>query len=282
MSPLFFFFFFLSPHFSLLFLRLLPLHQPPQNQPPGIPKFYRWLSERYPLVNQPVLGTHVPEVDALYLDMNGIIHNCTHGNDPGSKLTEEQMILKIFQDLDKLFSIVQPQKLLFMAVDGEKEEGGRSVWVLFFYLLLGGRKREKEREESKEETKKKNSPFFFDSLFSSSLQTHNAGVAPRAKMNQQRSRRFKAAKERLEMEAEAREQAAKESLRGETLSAASSAASFDSNCITPGTPFMGERDFYLFFLSSCLSSLPSRFVFKREKEGESQESERRNTGKKAH
>lgn len=60
-------------------------------------------------------------------------------------------------------------------------------------------------------------------------------------MNQQRSRRFKAAKERLELEAEAREQAAKDSLRGETLSAStSSTASFDSNCITPGTPFMGE------------------------------------------
>ena len=55
---------------------------------------------------------------------------------------------------------------------------------------------------------------------------------------------FKAAKERLELEAEAREQAAKESLRGETLTAAAGAAgsapSFDSNCITPGTPFMGK------------------------------------------
>ena len=54
--------------------------------------------------------------------MNGIIHNCTHGNDPGSKLTEEEMVLRIFQYLDKLFSIVQPQKLLFMAVDGEEED----------------------------------------------------------------------------------------------------------------------------------------------------------------
>jgi 5'-3' exonuclease len=72
-------------------------------------------------------------------------------------------------------------------------------------------------------------------------------------MNQQRSRRFKAAKERLELEAEAREQAAKDSLRGETLGAASSSeASFDSNCITPGTPFMGER-ISLFLFPSLFS-----------------------------
>lgn len=78
--------------------------------------------------------------------MNGIIHNCTHGNDPTTRLTEEQMVLRIFAYLDKLFSIVRPGKLLFMAIDG---------------------------------------------------------VAPRAKMNQQRSRRFKAALERLAAEAEA-------------------------------------------------------------------------------
>ena len=117
----------LSLFLSLSFLLNLPssssflLHF--TSTKPGIPKFYRWLSERYPLVNQPVLGTHVPEVDALYLDMNGIIHNCTHGNDPTSKITETDMILRIFQYLDKLFSIVQPQKLLFMAVDGERVFG---------------------------------------------------------------------------------------------------------------------------------------------------------------
>ena len=55
--------------------------------------------------------------------MNGIIHNCSHGNDPTSKITETDMNLLIFQYLDKLFSIVQPQKLLFMAVDGERVFG---------------------------------------------------------------------------------------------------------------------------------------------------------------
>ena len=51
--------------------------------------------------------------------MNGIIHNCTHGNDPDTKLTETEMVVRIFNYLDRLFQIVKPQKLLFMAVDGE-------------------------------------------------------------------------------------------------------------------------------------------------------------------
>lgn len=54
------------------------------------------------------------------------------------------------------------------------------------------------------------------------------GVAPRAKMNQQRGRRFRSAKEAEILERNARE-------KGETLP---TEARFDSNCITPGTSFM--------------------------------------------
>jgi len=141
----------------------------------GIPKFYRWLSERYPLINQPGGATVIPVIDNFYLDMNGIVHNCTHGNDPDVKLTEEEMIKKIFVYLDKLFHIVKPQKLMFMAIDG---------------------------------------------------------VAPRAKMNQQRARRFKTARE-------AADHAAKKALEEPGNSeGASQVPPFDSNCITPGTPFM--------------------------------------------
>lgn len=57
------------------------------------------------------------------------------------------------------------------------------------------------------------------------------GVAPRAKMNQQRSRRFRSAKE---AEITASELVA----RGQTDQLESSAQRFDSNCITPGTDFM--------------------------------------------
>lgn len=140
----------------------------------GIPKFYRWLSERYPLINQPGGATVIPVIDNFYLDMNGIVHNCTHGNDPDTKLTEEEMIRKIFMYLDKLFHIVKPQKLMFMAIDG---------------------------------------------------------VAPRAKMNQQRARRFKTAREAAERAAEAKNDP-------DRAEGANSVPPFDSNCITPGTPFM--------------------------------------------
>lgn len=77
------------------------------------------MSERYPLINQPGGSTVVPVIDNLYLDMNGIIHNATHGNsDDNAKLTEDEMVMRIFNYLDKLVSIAQPQKVLFMAIDG--------------------------------------------------------------------------------------------------------------------------------------------------------------------
>jgi 5'-3' exoribonuclease 1 len=121
--------------------------------------------------------------------MNGIIHNCTHGNDQEqSKLTEEEMILRIFAYLDKLFHIVKPQKVMFMAIDG---------------------------------------------------------VAPRAKMNQQRARRFKAGRE-------AEEAAQAAARRGEDVEG--QVPRFDSNCITPGTPFMARLGAHLrFFIRKKIS-----------------------------
>lgn len=67
----------------------------------------------------PVTATEAPpEIDNLYLDMNGIIHNCTHANDPNLKLTETEMVLRIFNYLDKLIQIMKPKQLVFLAIDG--------------------------------------------------------------------------------------------------------------------------------------------------------------------
>ena len=115
--------------------------------------------------------------------MNGIIHNCTHGEDLDVlPLTHEQMFKNIADYLDRLIYVVRPRNLVYMAIDG---------------------------------------------------------VAPRAKMNQQRSRRFRAAQEREEA------QNAEDDFRANVLAAGMKPPdpkpeSFDHNVITPGTPFFAE------------------------------------------
>ncbi|PXF43962.1 5'-3' exoribonuclease 2 [Gracilariopsis chorda] len=190
----------------------------------GIPAYFRWISEKYPriMVNcvehvdrdhqtgeERAVDASTPnpngvEFDNLYLDMNGIIHPCTHPEDRPAPTTEHQMFEAIFDYIDRIFAIVRPRRLLYMAVDG---------------------------------------------------------VAPRAKINQQRSRRFRAAQElqqKLNTERELREEWAKHNRlleqhdphkhdqqqhnheQSQSQSQSQSHAHFDSNVITPGTPFMAR------------------------------------------
>lgn len=146
----------------------------------GIPRFYAYISERYPLINQTISGLSLlPEFDCFYLDMNGILHVCTHNNnhsDDTSPATFEEQFQAIVRYLDRLVTcIVKPKKLVYLAIDG---------------------------------------------------------VAPRAKLNQQRSRRFRAGLERQE---KVKELALEMEKNGTNLSKKDI---FDSNCITPGTEFL--------------------------------------------
>jgi 5'-3' exonuclease len=110
------------------------------------------------------------------------------------------MFNNIFEYTEKLVSILKPQKLLYIAIDG---------------------------------------------------------VAPRAKMNQQRSRRFRAA-----LEASTREEKESELLReweakGLKAPVRSKASGFDSNVITPGTKFMTNlSDVLELFINNNLQNNP--------------------------
>lgn len=173
----------------------------------GVPAFYRWLSQKfekavvYAKEEQPrvVDGTRIPvdllqpnpneyEFDNLYLDFNGIIHPCAHPEDRPAPATEEEMMVNIFRTVDRLFSIVRPRKMVYIAVDG---------------------------------------------------------VAPRAKMNQQRSRRFRTAAEAKEIAADKKRLREKFEKLGKPLPPSKDKKAWDSNAITPGTHFMAKAELWM-------------------------------------
>ena len=184
----------------------------------GVPAFYRWLSDKYPDIVQDVLEDRVHlapnsstitlpfdlsrpnpsglECDNLYIDMNGIIHPCSHPENGPQPSCEEDMYDNICRYVDRLMRAARPRKLLYLAIDG---------------------------------------------------------VAPRAKMNQQRSRRFRSAqemREQKELENEIKQsliEAGHEYFDKDDGKEKSSLPTWDSNVITPGTKFMLNLAQYIRF-----------------------------------
>ncbi|DBA90633.1 TPA: 5'-3' exoribonuclease 2 [Trebouxia sp. C0004] len=158
----------------------------------GVPGFFSWLRRKYPQIvdecakdqGQQEGGREERVCDNLYIDMNHIIHGCSHPRWRDSAYESEIEIFRGIQAyLERLVHTCRPQRLLMIAIDG---------------------------------------------------------VAPQAKMCQQRTRRFMSAHtERLRKGIE-------KEIRREMLAQARNAIiipplnSFDGNVITPGTPFMAR------------------------------------------
>lgn len=162
----------------------------------GIPKYFRHITTKYPTVVKDV-NTKV-QIQNLYFDMNCLIHPCvrtvTQENagivhqhkklESGKKYQTDHTFITRFEEivyqeielyLNKLLIIANPNKLVYLAIDG---------------------------------------------------------VAPRAKMEQQRVRRFRSIKiSKYESDIYSKHGISKEG--------------FDTNCITPGTIFMYKLSIFL-------------------------------------
>jgi len=168
----------------------------------GVPSFFRWLSRKYPKIISPVIedpaqvvdGVILPldysapnpngELDNLYLDMNGIVHPCSHPENRPHPETEDEMLLAVFEYTNRVLNMARPRKVLVMAVDG---------------------------------------------------------VAPRAKMNQQRARRFRSARDAEIQNMEREREILERESYGEIIDdSVRNKKTWDSNAITPGTPFMDK------------------------------------------
>lgn len=159
----------------------------------GVPAFFRWLCNTCPQVVQTAANDansssetrQNPPIDNLYLDMNGIIHPCSHPqSNCGVPLphSEEEMFENIRRYLNLLIQIVRPRELIYFSIDG---------------------------------------------------------VAPKAKMNQQRTRRFRAAQEIKQ--GLIRKHTVAQNLKSKGINVPESLLldkHWDYNVITPGTEFM--------------------------------------------
>lgn len=85
----------------------------------GIPRFFKMLTERYPLSVEVKTEETNSQCDNFYIDMNGIIHTQTHDNAKAAAMgTWETYSAQVCSYVDQLFRIARPEELLFLSVDG--------------------------------------------------------------------------------------------------------------------------------------------------------------------
>ena len=101
----------------------------------GVPALFRWLSKKYPKIVSGVIEEKPEEIDGitypvktldknpngdemhnLYLDFNGIVHNCTHPENKPPPENEAEMMMEIFKYTDRVINAVRPRRLLMIAI----------------------------------------------------------------------------------------------------------------------------------------------------------------------
>ena len=151
----------------------------------GIYYFYTWITSRYPLIKKNYDPEIIPQIDHLYLDLNGVLHKCAKANtalfrDLLSGKRMEEIFIEIINYVNFVVNLIKPKKSIFFSIDG---------------------------------------------------------VAPRAKMNNQRHRRFRTSKKQKDLD----------EFLLKDLKLNPNLINFKNNSISPGTEFMIELNKHIKF-----------------------------------
>ncbi|TVU26806.1 hypothetical protein EJB05_29370, partial [Eragrostis curvula] len=193
----------------------------------GVPSFYKWLVGKYPNI---VVPAREDDSDAgegpgngvyhnLYLDMNGIIHPCLTAS---TRRTRHSRV--------EIQQVCPPTTF---------DEVFQAMFEYMDRLDLPHRQANQAALPGC-----RLNPFLY-------------GVAPRAKMNQQRSRRFKAAKDAKDAAIEEKLLREKFTAQGKEVLPRETNEVSDPNVITPGTEFMEKLSTALeYYIRARLNSDP--------------------------
>lgn len=185
----------------------------------GVPKFFKWISNNYDNlifdINNPDSGNEIKNINNLFLDANGLIHPCVR------KVleTNEKLIDEHNNDYSQNKNNINSNISVYSKLEKKMFQ------CIYDYIL-----------------------HLYEYVKPSSLlYIAIDGVAPRAKIEQQRKRRYRSSKEKK----------MKSQIYTENNIIK---LDWDTNCITPGTTFMIKLSNFLKKKISCLN-LTSKIMF---------------------
>ena len=81
----------------------------------GVHYFFTWVTNRYALIKRQLQKESLPNVDHLYLDINGVLYNCAKDSSAvfkdllsGKKMNE--IYINIINYLNMIISLIKPKK----------------------------------------------------------------------------------------------------------------------------------------------------------------------------
>ncbi|XP_055313630.1 5'-3' exoribonuclease 1-like [Sitodiplosis mosellana] len=90
----------------------------------GVPKLFKYLSDRYPSLSQTVTPNMLPHYDYFYIDLNFLLHKAVNEKNalPLEKVdnnffSESRIFERVLRQIETLHRIV-PSKVLFLSIDG--------------------------------------------------------------------------------------------------------------------------------------------------------------------